>query len=180
MSIIEKLATQGQQDIHNGLASVDSQKLRRLRNQQMRQLFSRFDEMQYRMEFVARIQGIEFINDAASRNVNATWFTLDSMESRVVWIARGGVTDSDYSKLIPVVRQKVEQLICVGKNNTMLHTAFDEAVPVVKDCADLGEAVRYAFYHNGEHCKVVYSPAVAFDVDMATDGAIFAHEVNEL
>ena len=158
---IETLAKQGRESIHTGLASVDSQKLRRLRSEQMRQCFNRFDEMPYRMEFVARIRGTEFVNDAASRSVNATWY-------------------ADYSKLVPLAKEKVTMLVAVGNDTSRLHEAFDGQVPSVVDAHNIGEAVHVAFYRNIETQKVLFSPAGDNGNDAYGEGARFTMEVNEV
>ena len=84
---IELLAKQGRDRIHGGLAAVDSSRLRQMRDQTIRTCFSRFEEADFRLEYVARIHGIEFVNDAAARSVNATWYALQRIEGDIVWIA---------------------------------------------------------------------------------------------
>ena len=83
---IETLARQGRTDLHNGLASIDTAKLKKIRNAALRDCFSRLDEMRFRREFVARIHNKNFINDSASRNVNSAWYSLESADGPVVWI----------------------------------------------------------------------------------------------
>ncbi|MDO4217369.1 MAG: hypothetical protein Q4D03_04250 [Bacteroidales bacterium] len=177
---IETLAKQGRESIHTGLAGIDSLKLRRLRNEQMRQCFNRFDEMPYRMEFVARIRGTEFVNDAASRSVNATWYALDSNEGKLVWIANGDDNQADYSKLVPLAKEKVTMLVAVGNDTSRLHQAFDGEVPSVVDAHNIAEAVHLAFYRNIETPKVLFSPAGDNGSDAYTEGAQFTVEVNEV
>ena len=87
---IEILAKQGRDRVYGGLAAIDSSKSRQMRDNALRSCFTRLDEVSYRMEFVARIHGLEFINDAAARSVNATWYALERLEGGIVWIAFGG------------------------------------------------------------------------------------------
>ena len=85
----ESLATQGRETIHSGLAGIDSSKLKKLRSNHLRDCFNLIDEMRHKLEFVARIKGISFIDDAASRNAMSTWYALETIEGRAVWIANG-------------------------------------------------------------------------------------------
>ncbi|MCQ2300488.1 MAG: hypothetical protein MJZ81_10240 [Bacteroidales bacterium] len=177
---IETLAKQTQAGTHQGLASIETQKLRKLRSQQVKECFSRLDETAYRMQFVARIRGTEFVNDAASRNVNATWYALESNEGSLVWIANGDDSLADYSKLRSVAKEKVRMLVCVGNDNSQLHKAFDTVVPAVVDARSIGEAVHIAFYNNLDNTKVLYSPAGENGVPLDAEGQRFTMEVNEL
>lgn len=176
---IESLAKQGRETVHTGLAGIDSSKLRCLRSEQMRSCFSRLDEMPYRMEFVARIRGTEFVNDAASRSVNATWYALDSNEGKLVWIVNGDDPEADYSKLENLVQEKVTMIIAVGNDTSRIHEAFEGYAPIM-DARNIGEAVHLAFYRNIEATKVMFSPAGDNGKDPSEEGARFTVEVNEV
>ena len=177
---IETLAKQGRERVHSGLAGIETDKLKKLRNDQLKQCFSHFDEMKYRMQFVARIRGTEFVNDAASRSVNATWYALQSAEGSLVWIANGDDNISNYTKLRPLAQQKVKMLVCVGNDTRHLHETFDDVVPTVVDAHNIGDAVHTAFYNNLENIKVIFSPAGENGVSVDTEGHRFTMEVNEL
>lgn len=177
---IELFATQGRDRVHNGLAAVDSVKLRQMRNNGLRSCFSRMEEASYRMEYVARIYGKEFVNDAAARSVNATWYTLENTEGNIIWIAFGGDSQADYQRLRALALRKVHMLICVGADTADLHAAFDSVIPVVKDADSIATAVHQACYSTLENAKVVFSPATPQGLDDETAGRIFRHQVNEL
>ena len=177
---IETLAKQGRDRVYGGLAAVESLKLRQMRNSALRTCFTRFEETSYRMEYVARIRGKEFINDAAARSVNATWYALENTEGAIIWIANGGDAKANYSMLRSVVLRKVRMLICVGSDNEALHEAFQGIVPVIEDVDSIGEAVHKACYSQFEHAKVVYSPAAPDVLTAEMAGEVFRHEVNEL
>lgn len=177
---IEQLATQGRDRVHGGLASVDSAKLRQMRDQSLRTCFNRFDETCYRMELVARIYGKEFINDAAARSVNATWYTLENTEGNVIWIALGGDNSTDYSRLQPLVLRKVRMLICVGEDTVHLAESFKDSVALVKEVDSIAAAVHCACYSTLDNAKVIFSPATSEGMDAETAGKMFRHEVNEL
>ncbi|MCQ2273846.1 MAG: hypothetical protein MJZ86_03525 [Bacteroidales bacterium] len=177
---IELLATQGRDRVYGGLASVDSSKLRQMRDNSLRNCFARFEEMNYRMEHVARIYGKEFVNDAAARSVNATWYTLENTEGNIIWIALGGDNEADYARLRPLALRKVRMLICVGTDTDKLHEAFKDVVSDIVDVDNLRAAVTRACYSPLENAKVIFSPATKQGLDDETAGRLFRHEVNEL
>lgn len=177
---IELLANQGRDRVHGGLAAVDSSKLRQMRDNALRSCFTRLEETSYRMEYVARIHGKEFINDAAGRSVNATWYALENTEGSIIWIAFGGADDADYTRLRPIALRKVRMLICVGNDNQHLHDAFKDVVSDIRDVESIGAAVHCACYSMVENAKVLFSPATRGGLSVETAGRIFRHEVNEL
>ena len=177
---IELLANQGRSRVYGGLASVSTSLLREMRNKELRTCFSRFDEADFRLEYVNSIRGIDFINDAAARNVNATWYSLQRMEGGIVWIAFGGDDTTDYARLQSVALRKVRMLICVGADNSALHTAFRTSVPIIRDAVNIASAVHQACYCGLDGVKVLFSPATRIGLDDESAGLIFRHEVNEL
>ncbi|MCQ2294867.1 MAG: hypothetical protein MJZ67_04365 [Bacteroidales bacterium] len=177
---IELLANQGRDRVHGGLASIDSAKLRQIRNEGLRSCFLRLEEAPFRMEFVARIYGKGFINDAAARSVNATMYAIENTEGSIIWIAFGGDHDTDYSRLRSCVLRKVRMLICVGMDNDNLHKAFQDIIPVIKDADSIATAVHCACYSPLDDVKVLFSPATPQGLSDETAGRMFRHEVNEL
>lgn len=165
---------------HTSLASVDRAQLIKMRNQGLRDCFKHLDDIPHKMEFVARIQDKCFIDDAASRNVNATWYAIELTEGTVIWIANGSSVPTNYSKLKSIVGQKVKMILCVGDSSEALHEAFDGIVPTIIDCPSMEYAVNRALYSNIETATVIYSPAVEHGSDAQTDGAAFRREVCEL
>ncbi len=139
--------------MHSGLAAVDSARLRQMRSETLRSCFARFDEASYRMEYVARIHGKEFVNDAAARSINATWYTLENTEGGIIWIATGGNNHVDYSPLRSVALRKVRMLLCVGDDNRHLHESFKGIVPNIVDADSIGTAVHKACYSNLDRCQ---------------------------
>lgn len=177
---IETLAKQGRDRIHGGLAAIDSARLRNMRNSSLRSCFARFEESSYRMEFVARIHGKEFVNDAAARSINATWYTLENTEGSIIWIASGDDNHIDYSPLRSVALRKVRMLLCVGDDTRRLHEAFKGVIPTIVDANTIGTAVHKACYSNLDQAKVVYSPANNAYLTTEQAGEVYRHEVNEL
>lgn len=177
---LESLAKQGREKIYTNLAGMDTVKLKKLRDEAMRLSFSSFDEMKYKLEFVARINGMEFVNDASSRTPNATWYSLDTMEKPVIWIANGDVNDVDFETLKPLALRKVRMLICVGSDNTRLHDTFAGTIPVIVDARNLAVALDKAFYSGIENAVTLFSPACENGEAVAEQGEEFKLCVNEL
>lgn len=177
---IESLATQGREKIYTNLAGIDTAKLKKMRNDSLRRSFASFNEMKYKLEFVARISGMEFINDASSRTPNATWYSLDTMEKPVIWIANGDVNDVNFDTLKPLSLRKVRMLICVGADNSRLHETFAGIVPVIIDVPNMAVALDKALYSDVENAVTLFSPACENGVSVAEQGEMFKYLVNEL
>jgi len=165
---------------HTTLASIDRTQLIKMRNQGLRDCFKHLEDIPHKMEFVARIQDKCFIDDAASRNVNATWYALESAEGSIIWIANGSNIPTDYRKLRHTVSQKVKMILCVGENCDGLHKAFDGIVPNIIDCPSMEYAVNRALYNNIETATVIYSPAAELSDGTKYDCSEFKREVCEL
>ena len=177
---IDLLATQGRTKTFGGLASVDTAKLRQMRDMSLRACFARMDESRWRMEFVARIHGKEFINDAAARSVNATLYTFDRMAGGIIWIALGGDNAADYSSLRHLAMRKVRMLICVGDDNRNLCNTFNNVISTIEEVPSLSDAVMLACYNSMTGSKVVFSPATRIGMSDEEAGRMFSREVNEL
>lgn len=177
---IQALATQGRDRISTGLAGIDTDKLKQLRSNQMKAVFGHFAEIPYRMQFVARIHGMAFVNDAASQSVNATWYAMESSEKSLIWIANANTMPVDYSRLESIAARKVRKLICVGDPNCQLVKAMTGIIPQIESTWTLGQAATRALYSGLENVSVLYSPACENGVPVEQLGAIFEREVNEL
>lgn len=180
MSTIQTLAKQGKEKTHKGLADLGMAQLKRMRNEAMKSCFAQFNDSCNRMEFVARIHDKRFVNDAASRTINSTWYALDSIEGNIIWIANGTATPANYAMLMPSVASKVKMLICVGEQSQQLHDQFDGVVPMVIDVPTLKDAVHRALYNNVNTATVLFSPACENGVLIDEEGSSFKMEVNEL
>ena len=181
--MFESLATQGREKIHTGLAGIDSAKLKKLRNSQLKECFNLIDEMRHKLEFVARIKGISFVDDAASRSTLSTWYALETIEGDVVWIANGAINSPNMAanskRLRTLVEKKVKMIVTVG-DCTLYQTVFGDLVSQIVPTATIGEAVNKAFYSHMENVKILFSPAVENGVSYDEQGDTFKHEVNEL
>lgn len=180
MTQFETLAQQGSRRTHTGLAALDSESIKQMRSQQMRNCFTILNEQKYRMEMVARVRGMAFFNDAASRSANATWYALTTIEGKVIWIANGINGRCDYRRMMKVAKEKVVMLICVGPHVSALHKAFDGVVDNIMDADNLHDAVNTAYCSRLENTSVVFSPAGENGTYYEEEGAAFTREVNEL
>lgn len=177
---IEILAKQGREQIHTGLAGIETSKLKQIRNQNLRACFNRMEEMRYHREFVARIHGKNFINDAASRTTNATWYTLESTEGNIIWIANSSDKTEDYSKIATTLKNKVRMIICVGNQSENFYKSLSSYVSNIQSADTLETAVNMALYNNIEEANVVFSPSCNDGIASDQLGKAFQLEVNEL
>ncbi len=177
---IETLVPQSRDRVRTGLAGLDAHRLRTMRNASLRACFNRLEDTSHRLEFVARVCGREYISDAASRSINATWYSLESTQGGLIWIADAPQEEADYSRLVPPALRKVRMLLIVGGDSPCMRRAFDGVVPSIEVCADMGEALRRAYHYEADDVKVIYSPACASDLAPYERGECFRQAVNEL
>lgn len=162
---IEQLALQGKHNVSNSLAAGIAANLVKIRKESLKQSFSDFVNIEHRLEFVANVHGVSYINDSKATNVNATWYALESFQKPIVWIVGGKDKGNDYSKLIPLVKQKVKAIICLGIDNLKIHGAFGDLVETMVDVTSAEEAVEEAFSLVKKGDIVLLSPACAsFDL----------------
>lgn len=162
---IEELALKGRHNIYNSMAAGIAGQLLRIRKEVIRESLSDFQGIEHRLETVLRVHEIDFINDSKATNVNSTWYALESMNKKVVWIAGGIDKGNDYSALTELVRGKVRAIICLGTDNSKLLSAFTGLVPTIVETSSMQEAVRSAYYLAKNNDVVLLSPACAsFDL----------------
>lgn len=180
---LEKLALQGKHNIYNSMAAGITASILGIRKDIIKESLSDFRNAPHRLEYVARIHGVEFINDSKATNVNSTWFALESMNSPVVWIAGGIDKGNDYSILKDIVAKKVKAIICVGKDNTKLANAFEDVLDDIFETSSMEDAVRYALAIGKRDDTVLLSPSCAsFDLfeDYEDRGNCFKKAVSAL
>ncbi|WP_129716488.1 UDP-N-acetylmuramoyl-L-alanine--D-glutamate ligase [Pedobacter sp. SYP-B3415] len=162
---ISELALQGKHNIHNSMASGIVAKVIELRNESIRESMGNFKNIPHRLEHVAKISGIDFVNDSKATNVNSTWYALESMNSDVVLIMGGVDKGNDYQMLKDLVQSKVKAIVCLGKDNKRIHEAFEDDVEVIVNTFSAFEAVQIAYHLAKKGDTVLLSPACAsFDL----------------
>jgi len=162
---IHDLALKGKHNVQNSLVAGIAGRLLELRKDSIRESLADFTNVEHRLEFVAKVNGIEFINDSKATNINATWYALESMTNPTVWVVGGVDKGNDYEELIPLVREKVKAIICLGKDNSKIIEAFTGVVDTIVETQSPVEAVGYGYQLAKKDDTVLLSPACAsFDL----------------
>ena len=180
---INELALQGKHNQYNTMAAGISGKLLGLNNENIRESFSDFTTLEHRLEFVAQVHGIEFINDSKATNVNSTWYALESQTKPVIWIVGGIDKGNDYSLITDLVKKKVKAIVCLGKDNTRIQQAFSKLVDIVVNTESMRVCVEMAYRLGNNGDVVLLSPACAsFDLfeNFEDRGNQFKARVREL
>ena len=141
---LEALALQGNTNVYDNLAATVGTRIRDARKACFREWFADFSNTEHRLEFVANIHGIEFINDSMSVSLNGAWFALETMSKPVIWIVGGGGTYEDLEFLKSVVSKKVKAIICLGEGNEAIHETFKDMELPIANTYTMGEAVEAA------------------------------------
>ena len=162
---IHDLSLKGKHNVQNSMASGIAAKILEIRKENIRESLSDFKNVEHRLEFVAKVNGIEFINDSKATNVNSAWFALESMSNPTVWIVGGVDKGNDYDTLLELVKDKVKAIVCLGTDNAKIIESFGSHVEMIGEAKSAMEAVAmsYRFAKNGD--TVLLSPACAsFDL----------------
>lgn len=162
---VEDFAIKGKHNQYNSMAASMAATALDIRKEKIREALQTFESLEHRMEKVATIKGVEFINDSKATNVNSTWFALESMTKPVILILGGVDKGNDYSLLADLVQEKVKAIVCMGTDNAKIHEAFGEIIPLIVNTQSAEEAVQSAFHFANKGEAVLLSPACAsFDL----------------
>lgn len=163
MSIYD-FALKGKHNQYNTMAASVAGATMDIRKNKIREAVQTFENLEHRMETVATVRGVEFINDSKATNVNSTWYALESMTKPTVLILGGVDKGNDYSLVMDLVKEKVKAIVCMGTDNSKIHAAFDGAAKLV-DTGSAENAVQAAFQLSSPGDVVLLSPACAsFDL----------------
>lgn len=177
------LALKGKHNMYNSMAAGIAGRTMDIRKEKIRDSLSTFSGLEHRMEYVATIRGVDFINDSKATNVNSVWFALESMERPVVLIMGGVDKGNDYSAIRELVREKVKAIICLGVDNRPIHEALSKDMEVMVNTDNMKDAVAAAFQMAEKGDVVLLSPACAsFDLfrNYEERGRMFKETVREL
>ena len=164
MSIYD-FALKGKHNQYNTMAACVAGATMDIRKNKIREAVQTFENLEHRMETVANVRGVEFINDSKATNVNSTWFALESMTKPTILILGGIDKGNDYSLLFDLASEKIKAIVCMGVNNTKIHEAFEGKVSSIVDTASAEDAVNAAFQLATVGDVVLLSPACAsFDL----------------
>ena len=162
---LQELALGGKHNIYNSMAAAIAAKAMDIDNEAIRNGLATFQPVEHRLEKVLSIKDVLYINDSKATNVDSAWYALECQTRPVVWIAGGTDKGNDYSTLVPLVREKVKALICMGTDNGKLHDSFGEIVPEIHDVTSAQDAVNLASRLAEKGDVVLLSPCCAsFDL----------------
>ncbi len=162
---IAKLRLQGKHNLKNTMAGALASQLLNVRSQTIKDSLTNFEGVEHRLENVQKVNGVQFINDSKATNVNATFYALEYLKEPVVWIVGGVDKGNDYEDLLPLVREKVKAIVCLGLDNEKLKSVFFNVVDMMIETAGAEEAVKVAYKLSQRGDTVLLSPACAsFDL----------------
>ena len=180
----EKLALTGQHNLYNSLAAGISANVAGITKDNIRKALSDFQGVEHRLEKVARVRGIDFINDSKATNVNSCWYALQSMTTKTVLIIGGKDKGNDYSEIEDLVKKKCSALVYLGLHNEKLHESFDKlGLPIADIQTGMKDAVEAAYKLAQKGETVLLSPCCAsFDLFKSYEdrGEQFKKYVREL
>jgi UDP-N-acetylmuramoylalanine--D-glutamate ligase len=159
--------TKGNFEFQNKLSIGDTmaqnlkENVENLRKDSLREKFSDFENVEHRLEFVANVHGIEYINDSKATNVNSTWYALERMKRETIWIVGGVDKTIDYSSLQALSNEKVRAIVYIGTNKSKIFENFLDKVDMIVDAGSMEEAVQMAYYIADKGETVLLSPASA-------------------
>lgn len=162
---VEDIALEGKHNVKNAMAATTVAQLMKIRKQTIRESLSSFQGVEHRLEQVSKINNVQYINDSKATNINATFYALDSMKNATVWIVGGVDKGNDYDELMPLVREKVKGIICLGVDNRKIQAAYSGVVDTIIETQSMVEAVKIAEKMAEQGDNVLLSPACAsFDL----------------
>ena len=182
MSVFD-FALKGKHNQYNTMAACVAATTLDIRKDKIRDAVQNFQNLEHRMEPVATVRGVEFINDSKATNVNSTWYALESMTKPTVLILGGVDKGNDYSLVADLVKEKVKAIVCLGVDNKRIHEAFEGITEKIVDTASAADAVMAAYQLAEKGDVVLLSPACAsFDLfkNYEDRGQQFKKAVKEL
>lgn len=180
---IRDLALGGRHNIYNSMAAALAARVMDIDNGTIREALSSFQPVEHRLEKVASVGGVLYINDSKATNVDAAWYALECQKQPVVWIVGGTDKGNDYSSLVPLAKEKVRAMVCMGVDNRKFHESFDSVVPEIVEAGSAHEAVQLASRLAKKGDVVLLSPCCAsFDLfkNYEDRGRQFKDEVRKL
>ncbi len=161
----EKLSLTGKHNIYNSLAAGIASNISGIKKDVIRKSLSDFPGVEHRLEKVAKVRGVQYVNDSKATNVDACWYALESMKTKVVLILGGKDKGNDYNAIKELVKEKCSALVYLGADNAKLHGFFDCLGIPVRDTHSMKDCVEacYELAKPGE--TVLLSPCCAsFDL----------------
>ncbi|MCZ2084082.1 MAG: UDP-N-acetylmuramoyl-L-alanine--D-glutamate ligase, partial [Flavobacteriales bacterium] len=162
---IAELSLVGNHNIANSLAASIASKILNISNESIRTALMTFQAVEHRLEQVAQIHGVTYINDSKATNVNATYFALESMNQPTIWIVGGVDKGNDYAEIENLVKRKVKAIVCLGLDNQKIIDFFKDKKESIYSTSSMEEAVRVSKSLSDDGDTVLLSPCCAsFDL----------------
>jgi len=162
---IEELSLMGKHNVANSLAASIAGKLLNISNESIRNSLMTFHGVEHRLENVAEVHGVRYINDSKATNVNATYFALESMKQPTIWIVGGKDKGNDYTEIEELVKKKVKAIVCLGIDNQKIIDFFKNDKEQIYDTSSMEDAVKICSQLAEEGDTVLLSPCCAsFDL----------------
>ncbi|MGL5318218.1 MAG: UDP-N-acetylmuramoyl-L-alanine--D-glutamate ligase [Bacteroidales bacterium] len=162
---LSKLALSGTHNLYNSMAASISAKVLHIEKEDIRKSLSHFQGVEHRLEKVATIRGVQYVNDSKATNVNSCWYALESMTTPTILIIGGVDKGNDYTEIDELVSKKVKAMICLGVDNKKLHDFFGSKVQEMYDTSSMTDAVKMAYEIAQKGDTVLLSPCCAsFDL----------------
>jgi len=160
-----KSVLKGKHNLYNSMAAALVAGRMGVKKETIQQGLVDFVNAAHRMEFVAEINGVKFINDSKATNVDSAFYALDAIKEPIIWIAGGVDKGNDYSALNSVVKGKVKALVCLGKENEKLFKAFKSMIPEIAETQDVEACAKMCLERAESGDVVLLSPCCAsFDL----------------
>ena len=179
----EELALTGKHNLYNSMAAGISANVAGIRNETIKEALGSFTGVEHRLEKVATVRGVEYINDSKPTNVNSCWYALQSMKKKTILILGGKDKGNDYSEIADLVREKCSGLIFLGVDNSKLHGFFGDYGLPIADVKSMKDCVKVASDMAKDGEIVLLSPCCAsFDLFKSYEdrGEQFKEEVRKL
>jgi len=180
---VKKVALPGKHNLSNAMAASLAALCTGASVDEVKEGLSSFSAVEHRLESVAEINDVLFINDSKATNIDSTWFAIESMDKPVVWIAGGTDKGNDYAVLEQMAVEKVKTLVCLGVDNSKLISFFSGKIPRIVEVRSMKEAVDVAWKYARPGDVVLLSPACAsFDLfdNYEQRGLFFKEEVSKM
>ncbi|MDE6297348.1 MAG: UDP-N-acetylmuramoyl-L-alanine--D-glutamate ligase [Muribaculaceae bacterium] len=179
----DRLSLRGLHNLYNSMAAGLSATILKIKDDKIRGALEDFEAVEHRLEYVATVDGVRYVNDSKATNVNSTWYALESMTTPTVLILGGKDKGNDYTEIEDLVKEKVKAIVCMGKDNSKLLDFFGGKVAVISDTHSIEEAVKECARLAESGDTVLLSPCCAsFDLFKSYEdrGEKFKAEVKKL
>ncbi len=161
----EELSLTGIHNIYNSLAAGIASNIAGIKKDVIRKSLSDFPGVEHRLERVATVRGVNYINDSKATNVDACWYALESMNTPTILIIGGKDKGNDYSAIEELVKKKCKALVYLGADNAKLHGFFDRLGLPVRDTHSMADCVMACYEMAEPGDTVLLSPCCAsFDL----------------